>query len=83
MCTLLLLAVLIIKKKYSFQCAPVKFMICLLIFQVRQKTEECTRIPSVPSPGKWYYISDSRVMEASESSVLNSQAYLLFYERIL
>lgn len=48
--------------------------------KVRQKTEENV---GVPSPGKWYYISDSRVMEASESSVLSSQAYLLFYERIL
>lgn len=48
--------------------------------KVRQKTEESV---GVPPPGKWYYISDSRVMEASESSVLSSQAYLLFYERIL
>ncbi|XP_054707621.1 ubiquitin carboxyl-terminal hydrolase 16-like isoform X2 [Uloborus diversus] len=31
---------------------------------------------------KWYYISDSHVKEVTESSVLNSQAYLLFYERI-
>lgn len=48
--------------------------------KVRQKTEERS---GVPSPGKWYYVSDSRVMEAPESSVLSSQAYLLFYERIL
>lgn len=33
-------------------------------------------------PGKWYYVSDSHVREASESDVLNAQAYLLFYERI-
>lgn len=32
--------------------------------------------------GKWYYVSDSRVTDASESEVLNAQAYLLFYERI-
>lgn len=32
--------------------------------------------------GKWYYVSDSRVSDASESEVLNAQAYLLFYERI-
>ncbi|PIK36394.1 putative ubiquitin carboxyl-terminal hydrolase 16 [Apostichopus japonicus] len=33
--------------------------------------------------GKWYYISDTHVSEVSESKVLNAQAYLLFYERIL
>jgi ubiquitin carboxyl-terminal hydrolase 16/45 len=33
-------------------------------------------------PGKWYYVSDSHVREASETDVLNAQAYLLFYERI-
>ncbi|XP_061388617.1 ubiquitin carboxyl-terminal hydrolase 16/45 [Musca vetustissima] len=32
--------------------------------------------------GKWYYVSDSRVSDASESEVLKAQAYLLFYERI-
>lgn len=35
-----------------------------------------------PPPGKWYYVSDSHVQEASEDRVLNAQAYLLFYERI-
>lgn len=35
-----------------------------------------------PPPGKWYYVSDSRVQEVPESTVLKSQAYLLFYERI-
>lgn len=33
-------------------------------------------------PGKWYYVSDSHVQEATEDRVLNAQAYLLFYERI-
>ena len=33
-------------------------------------------------PGKWYYISDSRVHETTEAKVLSCQAYLLFYERI-
>ncbi|XP_013789773.2 ubiquitin carboxyl-terminal hydrolase 16-like isoform X1 [Limulus polyphemus] len=33
-------------------------------------------------PGKWFHISDSSVTQISESSVLRSQAYLLFYERI-
>ncbi|CAK9813563.1 Ubiquitin carboxyl-terminal hydrolase 45 [Anthophora plagiata] len=36
-----------------------------------------------PPPGKWYHISDSRVMEVDETTVLQSQAYLLFYERIV
>lgn len=35
-----------------------------------------------PPPGKWYYVSDSRVQETTEENVRNSQAYLLFYERI-
>lgn len=34
-------------------------------------------------PGRWYYVSDSRVSEVDENTVLQSQAYLLFYERIL
>ena len=32
--------------------------------------------------GQWYYISDSRVRTATESEVLKSQAYLLFYEQL-
>ncbi|XP_033211505.1 ubiquitin carboxyl-terminal hydrolase 45 isoform X2 [Belonocnema kinseyi] len=36
-----------------------------------------------PPPGRWYYISDSRVTEVDESIVLQTQAYVLFYERIL
>ena len=35
-----------------------------------------------PPPGRWFYISDSRVNEISEAAVLKSQAYILFYERI-
>ena len=34
------------------------------------------------SAGQWYYISDSRVRTATESEVLKSQAYLLFYEQL-
>lgn len=39
--------------------------------------------PMVPAPpeGKWYYVSDSHVMEVTEERVKNAQAYLLFYER--
>ncbi len=32
--------------------------------------------------GQWYYISDSHVRTASESEVMKSQAYLLFYEKL-
>lgn len=32
---------------------------------------------------KWFLVSDSQVSEISEERVLKSQAYLLFYERIL
>uniref|UniRef100_A0A8C8RTD3 Ubiquitin carboxyl-terminal hydrolase n=1 Tax=Pelusios castaneus TaxID=367368 RepID=A0A8C8RTD3_9SAUR len=35
------------------------------------------------SPGQWVYVSDVHVQMVPESRVLNSQAYLLFYERIL
>lgn len=42
----------------------------------------CSDPDIMPPPGKWYYISDSRVQEVSEESVKNTQAYLLFYERI-
>lgn len=35
------------------------------------------------SQGQWVYISDTTVQTVPESRVLNSQAYLLFYEEIL
>lgn len=35
------------------------------------------------SQGQWVYISDTAVQMVPESRVLNSQAYLLFYEEIL
>ncbi|KAF7254533.1 Ubiquitin carboxyl-terminal hydrolase 45 [Varanus komodoensis] len=36
-----------------------------------------------PSVGQWVYVSDTHVQMVPESRVLNSQAYLLFYERML
>lgn len=45
-------------------------------------SDEPSDIQKQSPPGKWYYVSDSHVREASESDVLNAQAYLLFYERI-
>ncbi|XP_061805474.2 ubiquitin carboxyl-terminal hydrolase 45 [Nerophis lumbriciformis] len=38
---------------------------------------------SSSSQGQWFYISDTTVQTVPESRVLNSQAYLLFYEEIL
>ncbi|XP_053561964.1 ubiquitin carboxyl-terminal hydrolase 16 isoform X2 [Bombina bombina] len=38
---------------------------------------------SEPPMGHWYHISDSHVQAVPLTKVLNSQAYLLFYERIL
>ncbi|NWI21555.1 UBP45 hydrolase, partial [Crypturellus soui] len=35
------------------------------------------------SVGQWVYVSDAHVQVVPESRVLNAQAYLLFYERIL
>lgn len=33
--------------------------------------------------GQWFHISDTHVQAVSTSKVLSSQAYLLFYERLL
>uniref|UniRef100_A0A8B9K8P8 Ubiquitin carboxyl-terminal hydrolase n=1 Tax=Astyanax mexicanus TaxID=7994 RepID=A0A8B9K8P8_ASTMX len=34
-------------------------------------------------PGQWVYVSDTSVQTVPESRVMNSQAYLLFYEELL
>ncbi|XP_069060173.1 ubiquitin carboxyl-terminal hydrolase 16 isoform X1 [Pleurodeles waltl] len=36
-----------------------------------------------PTKGRWYHISDTHVQDVPLNRVLTSQAYLLFYERIL
>ena len=46
----------------------------------RVTTEDSTEFSS---EGNWYYCSDSQVMAVSEEKVLRSQAFLLFYERVL
>lgn len=48
--------------------------------QQPQQLEEAANVRA--PPGKWYYVSDSRVQEVSEDTALKAQAYLLFYERI-
>ena len=47
----------------------------------KEEIDEVQEEKLVP-PGRWYHISDSRVSEATESTVQRAQAYLLFYERI-
>uniref|UniRef100_A0A8C7P0G4 Ubiquitin carboxyl-terminal hydrolase n=1 Tax=Oncorhynchus mykiss TaxID=8022 RepID=A0A8C7P0G4_ONCMY len=39
--------------------------------------------PSSATQGQWVYVSDTNVHAVPESRVLNSQAYLLFYEEML
>ncbi|XP_026847052.1 ubiquitin carboxyl-terminal hydrolase 45 isoform X2 [Drosophila persimilis] len=48
--------------------------------QQDKQEEEAANVQA--PPGKWYYVSDSRVQEVSEDTALKAQAYLLFYERI-
>ncbi|KAM6098008.1 ubiquitin carboxyl-terminal hydrolase 16 isoform 1-T2 [Theristicus caerulescens] len=40
-------------------------------------------LESEPVKGQWFHISDTHVQAVSTSKVLSSQAYLLFYERLL
>uniref|UniRef100_A0A7N8Y3L7 Ubiquitin carboxyl-terminal hydrolase n=1 Tax=Mastacembelus armatus TaxID=205130 RepID=A0A7N8Y3L7_9TELE len=54
----------------------------------QRKTEHHRNLPgareaSSSSPGQWVYVSDTTVQTVPESRVLNSQAYLLFYEEML
>uniref|UniRef100_A0A1I8E9Y1 ubiquitinyl hydrolase 1 n=1 Tax=Wuchereria bancrofti TaxID=6293 RepID=A0A1I8E9Y1_WUCBA len=44
---------------------------------------ELKEIIEGPCDGEWYYASDMRVSSVSESRVLDTEAYVLFYERIL
>ncbi|KAM5125295.1 ubiquitin carboxyl-terminal hydrolase 16 [Mantella aurantiaca] len=45
---------------------------------------ELPEVPSTePMTGHWFHISDSHVQAVPLNKVLNSQAYLLFYERLL
>uniref|UniRef100_H2RKI6 Ubiquitin carboxyl-terminal hydrolase n=1 Tax=Takifugu rubripes TaxID=31033 RepID=H2RKI6_TAKRU len=47
----------------------------------QRKTEQHHK--NLVSQGQWVYISDTTVQMVPESRVLNSQAYLLFYEELL
>ncbi|XP_078619754.1 ubiquitin carboxyl-terminal hydrolase 16-like isoform X3 [Branchiostoma floridae x Branchiostoma japonicum] len=50
--------------------------------EIDWKGGDSAPLPPLPE-GKWYHISDTHVSEVSESKVLNAQAFLLFYERLL
>ena len=51
--------------------------------EVDEDDEEGEVKPSTAGEKRWFLVSDSHVSEVSEDRVLKSQAYLLFYERIL
>ncbi|KAF3691573.1 Ubiquitin carboxyl-terminal hydrolase 45 [Channa argus] len=48
-----------------------------------QRNLSGVREASSSSQGQWVYVSDTTVQTVPESRVLNSQAYLLFYEEML
>uniref|UniRef100_A0A672ZH14 Ubiquitin carboxyl-terminal hydrolase n=1 Tax=Sphaeramia orbicularis TaxID=375764 RepID=A0A672ZH14_9TELE len=49
----------------------------------QRKTEQHHRNMPGQGPVQWVYVSDTTVQTVPESRVLNSQAYLLFYEELL
>lgn len=62
--------------------------ICLMMSWKTRKNLFCFCISGLKeamgaSGGQWVYVSDAHVQMVPESRVLNAQAYLLFYERLL
>ncbi|XP_030639874.1 ubiquitin carboxyl-terminal hydrolase 45 [Chanos chanos] len=49
----------------------------------QRRNQSGTREAVSAPPGQWVYVSDTNVQTVPESRVLNSQAYLLFYEELL
>ncbi|TRY84621.1 hypothetical protein DNTS_001349 [Danionella cerebrum] len=49
----------------------------------QRRNQSASREASSAPQGQWVYISDTTVQTVPESRVLNSQAYLLFYEELL
>lgn len=49
---------------------------------VDEDASEENSAESLIPPGRWFHVSDSRINEVTEATVLKAQAYLLFYERI-
>ena len=50
---------------------------------IEEEEEEEEEKSSTAGDKRWFLVSDSHVSEVTEDRVLKSQAYLLFYERIL
>ena len=48
-----------------------------------EEEESSEQVKPTAGDKKWFLVSDSHVSEISEERVLKSQAYLLFYERVL
>ena len=48
-----------------------------------EEEESSKQVKPTAGDKKWFLVSDSHVSEISEERVLKSQAYLLFYERVL
>lgn len=46
------------------------------------ESQSATAFDRSSTGGQWYYISDSHVRTATETEVLKSQAYILFYEQL-
>lgn len=63
-------------------------VLLLIISRIFQFKHICFSPPSggreasASSQGQWVYVSDTSVQTVAESRVLNSQAYLLFYEEL-
>merc|ERR1712066_771790 len=53
------------------------------IINDQEEEEDSEQVKPKIGDKKWFLVSDSHVSEISEDRVLKSQAYLLFYERIL
>ncbi|KAI2655107.1 Ubiquitin carboxyl-terminal hydrolase 45 [Labeo rohita] len=49
----------------------------------QRRNQSGSREASSAPQGQWVYVSDTNVQTVPESRVLNSQAYLLFYEELL
>uniref|UniRef100_A0A673KGF3 Ubiquitin carboxyl-terminal hydrolase n=1 Tax=Sinocyclocheilus rhinocerous TaxID=307959 RepID=A0A673KGF3_9TELE len=49
----------------------------------QRRNQSGTKEASSAPQGQWVYVSDTSVQTVPESRVLNSQAYLLFYEELL
>ena len=47
------------------------------------RDQNTTISPVSPGEGQWYYVSDTHVTAVPVTKVQKSQAYMLFYERLM